>query len=184
MKFICLLLLAFLLPAYAEIYRWVDSDGNVVYSDEPHADAETVDLPASTVYTPVEETDSLKLSPDEENTTELNSPEIPSYQLRIITPADDESIWVNNGNVSVTMIVEPDLDTERGDQILVELDGTQVGPAQSETSFQFNNLSRGTHTLAAMVVDSTGTVLTNSSSVTFHLHRTSILNKKQANPAP
>lgn len=183
MKFTCLLLLGFLLPAHAEIYRWVDAEGNVVYSDEPHADAETVDLPASTVYTPVEEElDDLKLSPDED-AAELTSPAIPNYQLRIITPADDESIWVNNGDVSVTMVVEPELNAERGDQIIVQLDGAQVGPAQSQTSFQFSNLSRGSHSLSAMVVDSTGAVLTNSSTVTFHLHRTSILNNN-ANPAP
>jgi len=189
MKLSWLVFLLFLLPVQAEIYRWVDDSGNVVYSDEPHADAETIELPASTVYTPVEEEselepDILKLSPDEEVSAELTSPDVPNYQLRIISPANEESIWVNNGNVLVSMVVEPALNAERDDQIVIQLNGAQVGPAQATTSFQFDNLSRGTHTVSAMVVDKTGAALTNSASVTFHLHRTSILNKNTSNSAP
>lgn len=190
MKHAWLLLLIFMLPAQAEIYRWVDDDGNVVFSDEPHANAEKIEVSPSTVYTPQEniqgpdegEDEILKLSPDDTPGVEEAEPAVPAYQLRIIAPAHDESIWVNNGNVTVNMIVEPQLDAERGDRVLLQLDGAPVGEPQSATTFQLNNLSRGTHSLSAQVVDNNGSMLTSSGTVTFHLHRASVLNRPAQNP--
>lgn len=184
MRHTWLILFLFILPAQAEIYRWVDENGNVVFSDESHPSAETIDLPDSTTYTPPEEEsepDILKLSPDEDDIAESGDA-VPAYQLRIIAPAHDESIWVNNGNVTVSLLVEPQLDAERGDRIRLELDGTPVGDPQSGTSFQLNNISRGSHNVTAYVVDEAGGTLTSSDTITFHLHRASIQNNPPQNP--
>jgi len=99
-----------------------------------------------------------------------------------VAPANDESIWVNNGDVTVSTIVEPSLDAERGDKILLQLDGEAVSEPRSSTTFQLNNLSRGTHTLNALVVDSSGATLTSTGSVTFHLHRASVQNNPGLKP--
>lgn len=184
MRFAALLMLLFLLPVHAEIYRWVDDSGNVVFSDEPQAGAERVDLPPTTTYTPVDEeaaTDEiLKLSPEDED--EAQPQDVPDYQIRIVAPANDESIWVNNGDVTVSMIVEPTLDAERGDQVILRLDGEPVSEPRNTTTFQLNNLSRGTHSLNATVVDSNGVTLTSTGTVTFHLHRASIQNNTGLTP--
>ena len=183
MRLTALLMLLFLLPVHAEIYRWVDDSGNVVFSDEPQPGAERVDLPPATTYTPVDEEaltdDILKLSPDVEDTQQAD---VPDYEIRIVAPANDESIWVNNGDVTVSMIVEPSLDAERGDKVMLQLDGEAVSEPRSATSFQLNNLSRGTHTLNAMVVDDSGATLTSTGTVTFHLHRASIQNNPGLTP--
>ncbi|MTI62601.1 MAG: DUF4124 domain-containing protein [Methylophaga sp.] len=185
MKFTALSLLLFLLPVHAEIYRWVDESGNVVFSDEPQPGAETVDLPPATTYTPAEDEavtdDILKLSPDDDEQATQET-QAPDYQIRIVAPGNDESIWVNNGDVTVSMIVEPALDTERGDKVLLHLDGEPVAEPRASTTFQLNNLSRGTHNLNAMVVDSNGMTLTSTGSVTFHLHRASIQNNPGLTP--
>lgn len=184
MRFAALLMLLFLLPVHAEIYRWVDDSGNVVFSDEPQAGAERVDLPPTTTYTPVDEeaaTDEiLKLSPEDED--EAQPQDVPDYQIRIVAPANDESIWVNNGDVTVSIIVEPTLDAERGDQVILRLDGEPVSEPRNTTTFQLNNLSRGTHSLNATVVDSNGVALTSTGTVTFHLHRASIQNNTGLTP--
>lgn len=184
MRFAALLMLLFLLPVHAEIYRWIDDSGNVVFSDEPQAGAERVDLPPTTTYTPVDEeaaTDEiLKLSPEDED--EAQQRDVPDYQIRIVAPANDESIWVNNGDVTVSMIVEPTLDAERGDQVILRLDGEPVSEPRNSTTFQLNNLSRGTHSLNATVVDSNGVALTSTGTVTFHLHRASIQNNTGLTP--
>lgn len=177
--------------AQAEIYRSVDAEGNVVFTDEPIQGAEKIEISPSTVISPdpsittgdAEADEILKLSPDEEAVTEPELDAVPAYQVRIIAPADDESIWVNNGNVTVSMIVEPQLDAERGDLIVLNVDGADIGEAQPSTSFQLTNLSRGTHSVSATIVDSNGAVLTSSDTVTFHLHRTSVLNKPAQNQA-
>lgn len=184
MRFAALLMLLFLLPVHAEIYRWIDDSGNVVFSDEPQPGAERVDLPPGTTYTPVDEeaaTDEiLKLSPEDED--EAQQQDVPDYQIRIVAPANDESIWVNNGDVTVSMIVEPTLDAERGDQVILRLDGEPVSEPRNTTTFQLNNLSRGTHSLDATVVDSNGVALTSTGTVTFHLHRASIQNNTGLTP--
>lgn len=180
-----------MVSAQAEIYRSVDAEGNVVFTDEPIAGAEKIDISPSTVIsaeqgisTGDEEADEiLKLSPEGFSATEPEVDAIPAYQVRVIAPAHDESIWVNNGDVTVSLIVEPQLDTERGDLIVLNVDGAAVGQAQASTSFQLTNLSRGTHTATATIVDSNGSALTSSETITFHLHRTSVLNKPAQNQA-
>lgn len=184
MRLTPLLMLLFLLPVHAEIYRWVDDSGNVVFSDEPQPGAERVDLPPATTYTPVDDeavTDEiLKLSPEDEGSAQQT--EVPDYQIRIVAPANDESIWVNNGDVTVSVIVEPTLDAERGDKVMLRLDGEAVSEPRNSTTFQLSNLSRGTHTLNAMVVDPNGATLTSTGAVTFHLHRASIQNNTGLKP--
>ena len=47
-------------PIHAQIYKWVDSDGNVNFSDKPHPGAEEIPLPKVQTYSspqiPVKET--------------------------------------------------------------------------------------------------------------------------------
>lgn len=193
MKYTWLIVLLLMASAQADIYRSVDAEGNVVFTDEPSQGAERIEVSPASVISPEqgittgdqEADDILKLTPDTEpEVTEQSADAIPAYQVRIIAPADDESIWVNNGNVTVSLIVEPQLDAERGDLIVLNLNGADVGVAQPSTSFQLTNLSRGTHSVSATIIDSNGMALTTSETITFHLHRTSVLNKppqKQAN---
>lgn len=192
MKYTWLITLLLVTSAQADIYRSVDAEGNIVFTDEPGPGAEKIEVAPASVISPEpsittgdEEVDEiLKLSPETEPAvTEQAADAVPAYQVRIIAPADDESIWVNNGNVTVSLIVEPQLNAERGDLIVLSVDGADVGQPQPSTSFQLTNLSRGTHTASATIVDSAGSPLTTSATVTFHLHRTSVLNKPAQNQA-
>jgi hypothetical protein len=167
MRILFFTLLVLSLPLQAEIYRWVDGQGNVIFSDEPHPDAEQVELLPGTTYTPQvhqTEPDVIKLSPEDRQ-----SP-VPDYSLRIITPSDGETTWINNGDVRVSLIVEPALDPERGDMIRIALDG-QVKATQSSTSVTLQAVDRGAHTLTAEVIDVNNQVLTTASPVRFQLHR-------------
>lgn len=189
MKYTWLLLLLFSFPALAEIYRWVDENGNVVFTDEPHPQAEKIEVSPSTVYTPDDsirapEPDQppLTLSPEPDTSDADNEAPATSYDLRIIAPSGDESIWSNNGDLTVSMIVEPALDAEQGHKILLQLDGEAVSEPRASTTFQLNNLNRGTHTLDAMVVDDNGNTFASSPVISFQLHRTSIQNNTGLTP--
>jgi hypothetical protein len=158
------------LPVSAEIYRWIDNEGNVIYSDQPNPKAEQIELSPTTTYSPT-----VTVQP-EINIVEEKSEDdlpVPPYELRIVSPGQNESIWVNSGNLSVTLIVEPVLDVERQDKIRLLLDGLEVG-VQASTTFQLKELSRGQHQLSAEVVDNSGKTLIQASSVTFQLHRASV----------
>jgi len=180
MKQYLVLLLFMLLPAHADIYRSVDSDGNVVFTDEHSPHAEKVELPASTIYTPeITSDDALADVPVEQADEQVLAEPvvIPDYKIRIISPGNDESVWVNDGNVMVNLLIEPALDAERGDKVIVRLDAeTSIGPIAS-SSVQLTNIDRGTHSLVAIIVDQSGGTLTRSTPINFHLHRAFIKNK-------
>jgi hypothetical protein len=157
------------LPVSAEIYRWIDNEGNVIYSDQPNPKAEQIELSPTTTYSPTV-TAQPEISIIEE-TSEADLP-VPPYELRIVSPGQNESIWVNSGNLTVSLIVEPTLDAERQDKIRLLLDGSEVG-VQASTSFELTELSRGQHQLTAEVINQSGQTLTQATVVTFQLHRAS-----------
>lgn len=155
----------------ATIYKSVDENGNVVFTDKPGGKAEKVVPPESTI---IKSTPTKTTQNQSSNTSKQNSI-VTSYQnIRIANPSNDMSIRENNGNVTVTMEITPPLDITSGHKIALFLDGKQGGTTQSLT-FVFNNLDRGTHELRAAIIDRKGKILKQSNSITFYLHRFSIL---------
>ena len=165
-----------------------DEDGNVVFTDTPpRADgpSETITLTAPNSFDPAEAgTEGSTRQPwivdpeqEEEEPGEFYA------ALTITSPADDENIRENAGNVSVTVKLEPP-NLQPGHRIRLLLDGTPTGGTNTTGRFALSNVDRGTHSLKAEVVDETGTVLYSGSSSTFHLQRYSVLNAppRPANP--
>jgi uncharacterized protein DUF4124 len=169
MKHLWILLFCIITSANADVYRWHDEQGRVVYSDEYVPGSELVDLPSLPTYTPTPILEPV-VSVEEDDTTEEDL--VPDYQLSITSPENDQTVRANDGNLDVTIKLVPELDNEkRGDQLIVLVDGQQQGSAISETNFKLTNIDRGTHTLTVSVVDSEGKILKISKAVTFHLQR-------------
>ena len=167
----CLLLLAMTHTANAEIYRWLNDNGEVVYSDQPnHSQAEKVTVsPASFYQAPRDwaTEDTTTVNEDDSNT-------IP-YNVQIMAPVNDESFWANNGNVQVNVAVDPVLNQQRGDKLVLMLDGQVVEELSSQTSIVLTNLPRGTHSLSAYIVAASGERVSEPYQISFHLHRASAL---------
>ncbi|PCH65457.1 MAG: DUF4124 domain-containing protein [Gammaproteobacteria bacterium] len=170
MKYALLLLCGVLVSAHAEVYRWVDKSGTVIYSDQPHPDAELVDIQTSPSYTPVAIPEQA-LSATEDVQDEI---EVPAYQIKIVSPENDVSIRDNAGTVTISVDVVPELDVDRADQLTVKLDGQTLSEPQSSTSFTLTNIERGTHTAQVSIVDKSSNTLQSSQIVTFHLQRHSL----------
>ena len=169
MKHLWILLFFILSSAHAEVYRWHDEQGRVVYSDEYIPGAELVEVSDLPTYTPTPILQPV-VAVEEDSTTEEEL--IPDYQLSITSPENDQTIRANDGNLDVTVDLSPALDNEkRGDQLIVLVDGQQQGSAISEANFKLTNIDRGTHTLTVSVVDSEGKILIISKAVTFHIQR-------------
>jgi hypothetical protein len=92
--------------------------------------------------------------------------------LAIASPASEETVRSNDGDVRVEIVVIPDL--EPGQRIALLLDG-EVVARQPSGSFELTALDRGAHTLQAQLVDRAGTVLAASDPVTFYMWRASAL---------
>lgn len=163
-----LLLLA--LPVSAGIYKSVDEDGNVVFSDQPSAGAEEIEKKEiMTVPATVPDID-FSRGENEKSAKE------PYESIAITSPANDSAIRDNAGNISVNVTTKPALGN--GHQIVIYMDGTEVA-RDPVTSFDFQNVDRGTHTLAAAVVNNDGKELKRSDEISFSVLRHSVQNQNQ-----
>lgn len=166
MKYYSVLLLLIAFSAQAEVYRSVDKQGNVIFSDTSSDDAEKVELQESFIYTPPVIVDISE--PEESLPVEIP---IPKYKLTIISPIHDETIRENAGNISIASTLSPELNAQRGDKLVFSIDGSLKSEAQTETIYTFTNVDRGSHIAVVSVVDKAGKVIKSSKSVLFHLQR-------------
>jgi Domain of unknown function (DUF4124) len=164
-------------PAWATtVWKWVDKNGSVHYSDQPAPGAVAVDLSAQT-YSAEEANVPYTPRPSK---AAVNA----AYQdIQIVQPANGETLSGTGGEVSVTVQIQPAL--QGGDSVRLELDGNTVSePDSPATTFQLFDVSRGAHTLVAQVVSPQGTTLLQSPSVTFYVQQTSLLQPNRQKPVP
>lgn len=156
--------------ASAAVYKTVDEQGNVVYTDDPVGNGEPVKLPPlSTVPPPPARVP--QASPSAEQT---GAQAAPYEQLAVVKPAPDETLRDNTGDVQVQLSIKPGLDKEAGDRLQYFLDGQPQGAPTTADKTRFSNVNRGTHTVEAAVVDASGNELKRSDGVRFYLHRESV----------
>ena len=174
--------------ASAEIYKIIDKDGNVIFTDVPPKDnpeAYNVDpgssytpLPSEasgdTPQSPIETTDG-QLGANFDNPDDPATPEpLPAYTaIHFSFPAEDQAIRENSGTVTFRVDINPILHSNH--RLQITLDGLVVPDATSQT-FTIEHMDRGTHVLQASIVDGQGAVLLSSAPRTFHLLRHSVRN--------
>lgn len=169
-----LLLLAAPLALAATVYKWVDENGVVHYSDQPHPNAEKVHVKEPQTY---------------RESNPLAAPAAPSpdggggggttYRgCSIAQPADNEDL-ANPDSLVVVVRTDPPL--RPGDQVFVTLDGQALNDGRpTGAQFTISPVERGTHVLQATVRDSGGALLCQTSGVSYSVHQPSVLNP--ANP--
>ncbi len=148
-----ILLLAAPLVAPAQIYRTVDEQGNVVFTDTPPpagTESEEVTLPQINTTPPPEPRPDLAPEPNET----AEEPAKPEYGVAITVPADETTIPMGPGNFAVSGLVRPSLGS--GHQVQLYVDGVPWGEPQSVPSWELTNVFRGAHDITIAVVDSEG----------------------------
>lgn len=177
---ILILLSTAALAEQGKLYKWVDKNGEVVYSDKPlDAKAEEITPPALQSTRPVKEKPKAAAAKDKDK-----KPAFVYSDILITQPAMDENIHDNEGKVSIAVEVKPAFFSTLGHTINIKLDGETVVSKSKVLSASLDNLDRGTHTLIAEVCDETGKVLKTSKGVQFHIHRVSRLHPKPNAPKP
>ena len=174
------LLSAVSLSANAEVYKKIDQDGNVSFTDVPTSKDQKaihIDPPMTYESKPITpQTPSSAEESDESGeseTTATAETQIKYEILSINTPTNDENLRDNGGNVAVSLSSQPDLDRTAQHQYILYLDGKKVSESQSSTT-SLANTDRGTHTLIAEIVDKEQNTLIKSDSITFHLQRVAL----------
>ena len=164
MKYGFLLILLIGSIAQAEVYRTIDKNGNIVFTDVKDDNAEEVIIDIAPSYT-APEILPLPTTPNEKKATVA-----PKYKVKLGSPVQNES-FQNPESISVTASVSPALNGLRADKLLFKLDGKAVGKASASTSATLKGVERGSHILVVSVVDKKGKVIKSSKSVLFHVHR-------------
>ena len=144
-----------------KVYKIVNKDGSVSYSDQASQSAEELDIaPVSTIPALDIKSGANITRPDKANKQ-------PYDTFKILAPENDSAFNSGSGSVTVTTSLAPAL--ARRHMLSLYLDGTLIS-TQSSPSFQLDNIDRGTHSLTLKAINSAGKVLQSTSS-TFTLHR-------------
>jgi hypothetical protein len=174
MKRLTAILLALLavssMVAADPLYKWVDDQGNVHYSDKPQPGAKQIVLPKPATFVPPPPaarphgtgSDAPRgLAPGAGSNQE---PTAAGYtSLAISSPADQDTLW-NTDTVTVNVSLAPAL--RSGDEVSITLDGNTQ--SVQGTSATFTGLDRGPHTVTATA----GSL--KAAPITFYIQKTSI----------
>jgi hypothetical protein len=160
--------------AAATVFKWVDENGVTHYSDQPHENAQKVELKAPQTYT------SPKTAPGPAQPSRNPAPKSASaYQSCAVSEPANEQVYMNTDTVNAGVVVTPAV--RPGDTAIVTLDGQTVpGVPAIGGQFTISPVDRGTHSIQMVVKDSMGTTVCSSATVTFHVRQPSL--QSPANP--
>lgn len=181
-------------PALADIYKHVDANGNVYYSDTaPTPDQKPMDLPPINTIdlpkpldesapapsskprlgTPVKQTHKMNENDDEEGYVSVD----------IIAPNDQETIRAVD---SFYVSVKTDPELHKPDQVVLLSNGKEIGRSDRYLDFPVSALDRDTYVFEAQIRDDQNNVILSSSTVTVYVKRNSILTNpiNQVPPPP
>lgn len=156
----------------ADVFRSVDADGNVTYSDVPHKGATKVQIQKPTIVPSVRTTSKLTPNKDEKDALGYES-------VKITSPANDETLR-NIQTVSVRGQVSPSLQTRLGHRASFLFNGKRIGEPGRQLNASIRDIERGAHTLQLVILDGNGKTIGKSPVSKFFVHKNSILNRPSA----
>jgi FlaG/FlaF family flagellin (archaellin) len=168
-----ILLLASTSLSAAQVYKWVDKEGTVHYSDSPQRNATIVPIrDDEKIVVPVKSVipDAKKISPAQKNQ---------EYAITIEQPKDQETLQNTGGEVTIN--ISSSLSLAQGDRWQILMDGKKIGEPQTQNSITLQNIERGEHTLQIQAIDTRDKVLASSVIITFYVHQTTV---QQQNTKP
>lgn len=139
----CLFLSAATVATAQPVYKVVDEQGNVTFTDTPPFDAaaevQTLNATNTTPSMPVGDAATA-------DDTAMQDTEAPlAYSTRITSPVDQSTIPMGPGDFVVEAAVQPRL--RIGEHLVLTLDGVSVGEPQRTARWQLTNVFRGEHRL-------------------------------------
>jgi hypothetical protein len=159
-------------------YRYVHPDGTVEFSDQPIPGGEEIKLreaptihlaPPPSSQTPT--TSSKGGSPTGESKSSSGN-----STITISSPQPEQTLWYDEAGVNVSVTITPEL--QSGEKVVITLDGSVVASG-SGSSFNIGEVYRGSHSLSASIVSSSGALLSSSSPVTFYMRHYSAIDRRQ-----
>lgn len=140
-----------------------------VFSDFPAPGAKSVSLPPINV---------IDAPPAPKPARQESAAAPVSYsQLIIVSPGNEGTIHTNTGDFDVQLRVEPPLDTQGGDTVIVKLDGKPLPQSYSNATFHIGASDWSEaftesveHSMQVAITNRAGGVLIESAPVKFYMH--------------
>lgn len=165
------------LPAMAEVFTYVDAQGNRVFTDQPGTrNAKRVPLATSNRM-------SANPSGAAPMTATKSKPTAPLFHydmLRVLVPEPDATIRSSAGELIVSVTSEPGL--QRGHRYRLLLDGQPTAEPGPSPVFALSNIDRGSHNLSVEILDEQGRTVERTANQPFHMLRISLAQKRQVKP--
>ncbi|MEM9172744.1 MAG: DUF4124 domain-containing protein [Pseudomonadota bacterium] len=169
--------------AAQQVYRWVDDDGVVHYSDQPppvdarELESVDIDVPpgisnpsriaGAAISNSQAASDLLRQIESGQND---QTSQVYGYRgLVIESPTEQQVIWNIATRLPVRVQVTPGLAGSHKIQMI--LDGQPIGEPSDRTSLSVSPVYRGEHSLVATVVDEEGNTLFTGQAVTFYVQQ-------------
>ena len=151
----------------ATVYKWVDEQGVTHFSDQPHPQAQEVEVKTAATY----QSPTPAVSSSSSSSETKAAPRLYSV-CELYRPENDE-VFLNTSTLTAKLRLQPQL--SGGDRIFLALDGKRITDQPTASAeFILNDMERGTHSLFAVVLDNSGNTLCTSPSVTFHVRQPSV----------
>ncbi|WP_347903331.1 DUF4124 domain-containing protein [Pseudomonas purpurea] len=165
------------LPALAEVYTYLDAQGNRVFTDQPQ--------PGNAKRVPLAPGNRMAAHPvgTTPNASPRKTEETPLFRyemLRVLVPDPDASVRSSAGELIVSVTSEPSL--QRGHRYRLLLDGKATAEPGPSPVFALSNVDRGSHHLAVEILDEQGRIVERTANQPFHMLRISLAQKRQVTP--
>lgn len=164
------------LPAMAEVFTYIDAQGNRVFTDQPGTrNAKRVPLATSN-----------RMSANPNGAAPMTSaknqakPLFHYDMLRVLVPDPDATIRSTAGELIVSVTSEPGL--QQGHRYRLLLDGQPTAEPGPSPVFALSNIDRGSHQLSVEILDEQGRTVERTANQPFHMQRISLAQKRQVKP--
>jgi hypothetical protein len=163
------------LPASAQVFTYIDAQGNRVFTDQPR--------PGNAKRVPLATSNRMAV-PDSAPERSAKKPEQkPLFHydlLRILVPEPDATVRSTAGEIIVSITSEPGL--QKGHRYRLLLDGQPTAEPGISPVFPLTNIDRGTHQLSVEVLDEHGRTVERTANQPFHMQRMSLAQKRKVKP--
>ncbi|UVL01257.1 DUF4124 domain-containing protein [Pseudomonas sp. B21-048] len=164
------------LPAMAEVFTYVDAQGNRVFTDQPGTrNAKRVPLATSN-----------RMSPNPSGAAPMTAAKNQAKtlfhydMLRVLVPEPDATIRSTAGELIVSVTSEPGL--QQGHRYRLLLDGQPTAEPGPSPVFALSNIDRGSHNLSVEILDEQDRTVERTANQPFHMLRISLAQKRQVKP--
>ncbi|EJM86798.1 hypothetical protein PMI32_00497, partial [Pseudomonas sp. GM60] len=165
------------LSASAEVFTYIDAQGNRVFTDQPGSgNAKRVPLATSNRMS-ANPTGAAPVIAEKRTETK---PLFRYDMLRVLVPEPDATIRSSAGELIVSITSEPGL--QRGHRYRLLLDGQPTAEPGPSPVFALSNIDRGSHNLSVEILDEHGRIVERTANQPFHMLRISLAQKRQVKP--